>query len=538
MEQPFFAGFTPDQKREVALALDQVRAIRDAYVEVSVLSAEATGADLASSSNPTVVRERGEAIAATHASSEALMHELVDYSDTFAMSPTSRAGAARFVQQLHLAREGDVAALATVTRAKQELSEAEQARADFGTGGKRQLGTVAAGDRPLDRPGVMDEPTTAKAPPDAKPGTIEVVSAVRADQASLQTALPEHFKHRYIRAGESIVDANSPARLILVDKGRRLHAPDEFSTETVAALVDIAETRTWRSINVKGTPEFKAAVYLEAASRGLAVKGYSPSRQEQDIAAAAYARRQQMELEASERSAGNVVAAVNGFAAAITAEAEPGGRIVKHGRDHYKHDREEKMSYFVTLETAAGERTVWGLDLERALREAGARTGDRVRLEHQGDKPVEVDANKRDAEGRVVGQERIATRRNAWAVRRLDAEATLPGASSVALEPRSPDPARADTAKAFLSARSEQEREDAVRKHPELRAAFAAEALAVSAATTLKPYSARQAFLQRFRDAITKDLAAGRQLPDVPERVRQAREQRDRDASQAQAQTR
>ncbi|CVI20482.1 hypothetical protein AGR1A_Lc40007 [Agrobacterium fabacearum CFBP 5771] len=50
--------------------------------------------------------------------------------------------------------------------------------------------------------------------------------------------------------------------------------------------------------------------------------------------------------------------------------------------------RREK-NYFVTLENDKGERrTVWGVDLKRAMRDASPAIGDRISLQHEGATPV------------------------------------------------------------------------------------------------------------------------------------------------------
>lgn len=280
MAQEFFDGFTPDQKREVGRAIEQVATIRDAYQTAVILGQEVAGADLVSSHNPAVRKEVGEAIAAANTSSASLMHELVEYTDAFAMSPTARGGASRFVAMLERARLGDAAALATLQSARNELGEAERARADFGNDNRNvpRDSTVSAGDRPMERD--RDQEALIR--------SLEVIAAQGARVNTL--ALPESFVDRYVRAGDSLVDARSPARLILVDRGRRLDAPPQYSSETIKAMVAIAEARGWSRIVLKGEPEFKAAVYMEAASRSMTVSGYKPSAAERAVADSNHAR--------------------------------------------------------------------------------------------------------------------------------------------------------------------------------------------------------------------------------------------------------
>ena len=48
----------------------------------------------------------------------------------------------------------------------------------------------------------------------------------------------------------------------------------------------------------------------------------------------------------------------------------------------FRHDPREPMSYFVKIETPRGDRTIWGVDLERAVRGSltQSKAGDEVGL--------------------------------------------------------------------------------------------------------------------------------------------------------------
>jgi len=97
------------------------------------------------------------------------------------------------------------------------------------------------------------------------------------------------------------------------------------------------------------------------------------------------------------------------------------GALVDHGSAHYKHDPQEKQSYFVTLNTPEGPETVWGIDLQRAMEENGAQPGETIRIDFLGSVPVLVQANVRDAQGNVIGTEPKEVMRNAWDVQAIDA---------------------------------------------------------------------------------------------------------------------
>lgn len=65
------------------------------------------------------------------------------------------------------------------------------------------------------------------------------------------------------------------------------------------------------------------------------------------------------------------------------------GRLVEHGAAPFEHDPQKSGSYFVTLENDKGERrTLWGVDLERAMKEAAPAIGEKIGLQHEGSTPV------------------------------------------------------------------------------------------------------------------------------------------------------
>ncbi|CAN7468497.1 Ti-type conjugative transfer relaxase TraA [Agrobacterium tumefaciens] len=67
------------------------------------------------------------------------------------------------------------------------------------------------------------------------------------------------------------------------------------------------------------------------------------------------------------------------------------GRLVDHGAAPYEHNRQARENYFVTLENDKGDqRTVWGVNLKRAMQEASPKIGDRIGLQHQGATPVRL----------------------------------------------------------------------------------------------------------------------------------------------------
>ncbi|MCC7005933.1 MAG: hypothetical protein IT497_04740 [Ottowia sp.] len=91
------------------------------------------------------------------------------------------------------------------------------------------------------------------------------------------------------------------------------------------------------------------------------------------------------------------------------------GKVIRHGEDYYAHDKNNKESYFITLENANGRQsTLWGVDLERVIDEKGIAVGDDICLESKGKKIVEVEQEVKNQAGEVIGTEIISTHRNEW----------------------------------------------------------------------------------------------------------------------------
>lgn len=82
------------------------------------------------------------------------------------------------------------------------------------------------------------------------------------------------------------------------------------------------------------------------------------------------------------------------------------GTLVAFGEAPYQNKPKERASYFVTVQTPAGEKTLWGKELRPAVEAAQPAIGDRVRITHEGKEAVSV----RTKDGW------IETHRNRWAV--------------------------------------------------------------------------------------------------------------------------
>jgi len=134
---------------------------------------------------------------------------------------------------------------------------------------------------------------------------------------------------------------------------------------------------------------------------------------------AEYVERPLSDLQEKARIAGHEQAKEMLSRVVVLEERKPGavGTLVEHGQAPYNFKADEKDSYFVKIKTQNGEeKTLWGVDLNRAIEESGVKTGDRIRLENTGKQTVTVDAPVRNDEGKIIAFEKRESQRNTWEI--------------------------------------------------------------------------------------------------------------------------
>ena len=129
----------------------------------------------------------------------------------------------------------------------------------------------------------------------ASGNTVESDGIFTASQADIKPLVPQDIEKHYLRVGGKFYHPKNTGLVAFEDKGNKLETRSN-SEHIAESMVRIAEARGWDEIKVSGSETFRREVWLEAASRGMEVKGYSPS--EQDKA--------QLAKRASERPANNL----------------------------------------------------------------------------------------------------------------------------------------------------------------------------------------------------------------------------------------
>lgn len=288
---------------------------------------------------------------------------------------------------------------------------------------------------------------------------------------------PAVLARRYLVADNKFYFRDDPNLLAFEDKGKRI-ATEHNDPLIARSMVELAEAKQWTSIRVNGTEEFRREVWLAASLREMDVDGYTPREvdktrlaelraepqprhqnaieqardRKQSLARAVPDKREppvERPIEQSEerqpdayrslskqqRVAVDTLRAIlterGDTAKAVAMAAELAterfkqqrvyvGRLLAHGRAPYENNPKEKQNYFVTIKTVDGDRTVWGVDLERAIGVGGITQGDDMALVYRGRKRVTITDQVRDPGGQTPQKLTKDVNRNAWEAGKLD----------------------------------------------------------------------------------------------------------------------
>lgn len=299
------------------------------------------------------------------------------------------------------------------------------------------------------------------------------------------------------------------------DHGRRLSTPSE-NTEVIHSLIQIAQVRGWQHITVAGTERFRQEAWRQGRLAGLSVRGYRASEVERAALIRALGRNTEDGRPPGAASPDTISAVepagAGGDAPAVKEPTERPraarlltGKLLDHGRETYRFDPREAMSYFVRLKTPDGPRTIWGKDLQRALEKSltQPQIGDEIAMRRTGADAVTVKRRERDGEGHVLQERDLATQRHRWVVEKHEFFAQREAAAEVLRNP-SIHPRKG------------------VNQHPELAGTYLNLHAAEIAARTIRDPQDRQKFVALIRSALAQSVATGEPLQPVRLRERSA----------------
>lgn len=375
----------------------------------------------------------------------------------------------------------------------------------------RRLRTRAARERPNEGPAE----TRGFADPAPRRDTTPAGPTGSGKAESDPWTVPQAVRDRFTQDGHRFYFPDgAPA---FRDHGRKLSTPSE-NTEVIHSLIEIAHARGWQHITVAGTERFRQEAWRQARLAGLSVRGYRASEPERAALIRALGRNAESARAPGAASPDSISVDVRGASGGEpSAVKEPTerpraarlltGKLLDHGREPYRFDPHEAMSYFVRLQTAEGPRTIWGQDLQRALEKSltQPQIGDEIAMRRTGADAVTVKRRERDGAGHVLQERDLATRRHRWVLEKAEFFAQREAAAEMLRNP-SIHPRQG------------------VAQHPELAGTYLHLHAAEIAARTIRDPQDRQKFVALIRSALAASVAAGEPLQPVRLRERRAAE--------------
>ncbi|MDN4571830.1 hypothetical protein DBB29_01740 [Pandoraea cepalis] len=260
------------------------------------------------------------------------------------------------------------------------------------------------------------------------------------------TTPPESVSKRYLQAGSRYFLRDGSREMAFEDRGVRMVTAHN-RPDIAESMAEMALAKGWTHIRVKGHEDFRRAVWLEAAVRGIGVAGYVPNEQDRASLAELMQTRMTNRVEQMGMSGVPASAAVSEPVPAKEAaphspadrrqpdaqldalplarvtisstpwspESEFRGELVAHGRAPYQNRAGAQVTYFATLRESTGNQlTVWGAGLERAIAVSGAQAGEQVHLMNYGRRRIAAEVPVVDGRGGVTGTEWRTIERYVW----------------------------------------------------------------------------------------------------------------------------
>lgn len=91
---------------------------------------------------------------------------------------------------------------------------------------------------------------------------------------------PELVRKRYLAEAGQYFFRDRNNALAFEDKGPRIATRTEDPV-VAESMVELAVAKGWKELKVTGSESFRRAVWLEAAKRGMAIRGYEPKPQDE-----------------------------------------------------------------------------------------------------------------------------------------------------------------------------------------------------------------------------------------------------------------
>jgi hypothetical protein len=198
-------------------------------------------------------------------------------------------------------------------------------------------------------------------------------------------------------------------KTLFVDTGKSISLRRNGITEAgVAVALQLAQQRFGSTLTINGSAEFKRLVVEAAAKSDLDIHFTDTNMNQALMARRAELaiERDGLQIQSPDEAVqdGADVAPIQDQVSATAQRAAPVatdktivvGTLLDHGSAPYKHDDKNQGSYFVSLQTDTGPRTLWGTELQEVMQDQGFVLGEQITLNDGGKQPVTLQQPQED----------------------------------------------------------------------------------------------------------------------------------------------
>ena len=201
-------------------------------------------------------------------------------------------------------------------------------------------------------------------PPESKPQ----------NQPQLEFRIPDSVAAQYRTNGNEKYMLDPRTDKLAIDaRSENILKTRNNDKKTIKNMLAIAETNGWQNIKVKGSPEFKKEIWLQASLKGLEVQGYKPSEQDKKL----------LETRKAQLERGiNSISKENNPSQQVR---QTSGKLMGYGVGVHPNNKEGKNTYYVDIQKSNGQtERLYGHGLRDAIIQSKAERGDNITLTKTG----------------------------------------------------------------------------------------------------------------------------------------------------------
>ncbi|HFC7422686.1 TPA: LPD7 domain-containing protein [Neisseria meningitidis] len=194
------------------------------------------------------------------------------------------------------------------------------------------------------------------------------------NQPQLEFRIPDSVAAQYRTNGNEKYMLDPRTDKLAIDaRSENILKTRNNDKKTIKNMLAIAETNGWQNIKVKGSPEFKKEMWLQARLKGLEVQGYKPSEQDKKL----------LETRKAQLERGiNSISKENSPSQQVR---QTSGKLMGYGVGIHPNNKEGKNTYYVDIQKSNGQtERLYGHGLRDAIIQSKAERGDNITLTKTG----------------------------------------------------------------------------------------------------------------------------------------------------------